>query len=103
MKVDNTSIVVKYKTEKHYCSCCDQKLPNPKESNEMEFEISKEGAMSWTNWHEYAEYPEDMENAVPEFVYEIISFHSTNSYEKIIIEDSEIEKVKEFILSVVVA
>lgn len=101
--MQNQTIVVKYKTQKHYCSCCDQKLPNPKVSKEMEFEISKEGAMSWTNWHDYAEYPEDMESAVPEFVHEIISFHATNSYEKLIIEDSEVERVKEFILRAVVA
>lgn len=99
----NTSVIVKYKTQKQYCSCCDQKLPSPKVSKEMEFEISKEGALQWTNWHDAAEYTEDMEGMVPEFVHEIISFHATNSHEKIIIEKSEVEKVREFILRVVVA
>jgi hypothetical protein len=99
----NETIVVKYKTEKNYCSCCNQKLPNPQTSKEREFEFSKENALNWADWHSDAEYPEDMEGMVQEFVHETISFYATSSYEEIIIDDGEVEKVKEFILRVVVA
>lgn len=103
IKVYNPTVSVKYKTEKCYCSCCDQKLPTPQVSKEMEFLISREGAMYYAEWKEIAEYPEDLENIVPQYVYETIFFHATSSYEKVIIEDSEIEKVKKFILREVVA
>lgn len=96
------SIVVKYQTEKHYCSCCNQKLPSVETSKVKEFEFNKDASLSWVNWNEVAQYPEDMESMVPEFVYETISFFATNSDEKIIVEDSEIEKVKEFILREVI-
>jgi hypothetical protein len=96
--MSNPIVVVKYQTETKICSCCNQKLPNPKTSKVREFQFSKEGALGWADWHAAAEFPEDMDSMVPDFVYETISFFATNFDEKIIIEDSEIEKVKEFIL-----
>lgn len=96
------TVVVKYKTEKHLCSCCWQKFPSPKVSEEMEFTISKDGAMQYVEWNDLAEYPEDMESIVPEYVHETISFHATSSEEKILVDDSEIEKVRDFIMRVVV-
>ncbi|MFL1672595.1 hypothetical protein [Paenibacillus dendritiformis] len=96
-------VVVKYKSEKRYCSCCNQKLPKAETSKIREFEFSKENALNWVNWNDVMEYPEDMESLVLDFIYETISFYATNSGEKIIIEDSEVEKVKEFILCEVVA
>ncbi|GKU79810.1 hypothetical protein [Paenibacillus sp. L3-i20] len=92
------TVTVKYKTVKNLCSCCWQKLPIPKESKELEFEISKEVASHWADWEEIVEYPEDIEKLVPEYVHDTISFHATHSEEKILIQDSEIAKVKEFIL-----
>lgn len=97
-----TSVVVKYKTQKDYCSCCDQELPNPKVSN-GEFEISKEDVLSWTDWEHYIEYPEDLDGVVSQFVYEVISFHSVGSYERIIVDESEEKRVEEFILQVATA
>jgi hypothetical protein len=96
------TVVVKYKTEKHLCSCCWQKLPEPKVSKEMEFIISKVGVMQYAEWVDIAEYPEDMDSIVPEYVHETIAFHATFSEERILVDDSEIEKVKEFILRVIV-
>jgi hypothetical protein len=96
------TVVVKYQTQKSYCPCCNQKLPEIETSKTKEFKIDKETAMSWTNWNEVAEYPEDMESMVPEFVHETIVFFSVNTPEKIIIDDSEVEKVKEFILHEVI-
>ena len=101
--MSNQTIVVKYQTKKNYCSCCDQKLPQAEISKIREIEFSKEIALNWVNWNEVVEFPEDMESMVPEFIHETISFFATNSYEKIIIEDSEVEKVKEFIFREFVA
>jgi hypothetical protein len=102
-EIANPNVVIKYQTQKHYCTCCNQKLPNPEMSKVREFKISKEDALQWAPWHEAAEFPEDMESMVPDFVYGTIDFFATNSNEKIIIENSEIEKVREFILRVVIS
>ncbi|MCM3746550.1 hypothetical protein M3223_04195 [Paenibacillus pasadenensis] len=72
-------------------------------SKERVFNIGKNDALSWADWKDIAEYPEDMERLVPEFVHEIISFHAVDSYETIIVEQSEVDRVKEFILKEVVA
>lgn len=99
----NQKVVVKYQTRKHYCSCCDQKLPTPKTSKVKNFVISKDNTLSWASWDEAAEYPEDIERMVPEFVYETIRFWAVDSDVKVIIEDSEIERVKSWILAEVVS
>lgn len=96
-------VIVKYQTEKHYCSCCDQKLQNPVLSKVKEFKFDKERALQWTNWNEAVEYPEDIESMVGDFVYETISFYAADSFVKIIIDDGEIARVKEFILREFVA
>lgn len=96
----SNSIVVKYSTKKKYCSCCSQELPNEVVSDEREFEISSEAAASWTDWDLIAEFPEDMD--VGEFVHEVIYFHSVNSNEKLMVNDSEVERVRSWILDTVV-
>jgi len=101
--MSNQTVVVNYQTQKHYCACCNQKLPEAETSKPREFEISKEDALHWANWKDAAEYPEDLESMVDEFVYEIIKFHAVDSNVKLIIEESEVEKVREFILREVVA
>lgn len=40
---------------------------------------------------------------IREYVYETISFFATSSYDRIIIEDSEFEKVKQFILNEIIS
>ncbi|MFB7817397.1 hypothetical protein ACFC0X_24910 [Paenibacillus chitinolyticus] len=92
------SVTVKYKAEQIYCGCCNQKLPIPKISKERNFTISKDGALNWTNWDEVVEYQEDLESMVPEFVYETIRFYAVDHDERVIVEGSEIEKVKGFLL-----
>lgn len=100
--MSNPTIIVEYKTQKQYCPCCHQKLEKAEVSQVRTMEFSKDTALSWAPWKEIVEYPEDMDSIIPEYVYETISFFATNSYEKIIVEDSEIEKVKSWILSDVV-
>lgn len=100
--MSNSTIIVEYRTQNKYCPCCQQKLEKAKVSKAKTMEFSKETALSWAEWKEISEYPEDMENLVPEYVHETISFFATDSHEKIIVEDSEIEKVKTWILSEVV-
>lgn len=97
------TVIVKYQTRIEYCQCCEQKLPNTKISDIREFEFSKENLMSWTDWREVAEFEEDLDAIVQEYVYETISFFATSSGTKILIDDNEFEKVKEFILKEIVA
>lgn len=93
------SVFVRYKAVKEYCSCCSQELPKPKMSGYMEIEITKENALRWSdNWGEIVKYPEDVEGLVPEFVHEFISFWAADSNEKVILEQSEINKVHDFIM-----
>ncbi|WP_433943485.1 hypothetical protein [Paenibacillus sp. SN-8-1] len=95
----NPNVSIKYQVKKVYCSCCNQKLPEPK-TRDSEFKISKETALSWTDWDGMeTEYIEDM---IPEFVHETISFFATDSFERITVDKGEFERVKEFILNEVV-
>lgn len=94
-----SSITVEYKTQKSYCSCCHQKLEKPETSKVKTMEFSKETALSWAPWTEIAEDPEDMESLVPEYVRETIYFFAASSLEKVIVEKSEIEKVKSWIVN----
>jgi hypothetical protein len=97
------TIVVKYRTKKSYCQCCDQKLPKPKISADKEFEFGLERTKEWVDWKEIAEFDEDLGDIVNDYVYQTISFFSTNSYDDLIIENSEYAKVKKFILEEIVA
>lgn len=100
--MENESIIVTYKTQKSYCPCCNQMLPQVETSGPKNFEIAKETAECWTDWDTVAEFPEDMDSLVDEFIHETISFFSVNTLEKIIIEDSQVDKVREWILTVIV-
>ncbi|MCA1064697.1 hypothetical protein QTG56_24105 (plasmid) [Rossellomorea sp. AcN35-11] len=97
------TIVVKYRTEKSHCQCCDQKLPKPKISEDKEFEFSIERTKQWVDWKEIAEFDEDLGDIVNDYVYQTISFFATSSYDGLIIESSEYDKVKKFILEEIVA
>lgn len=92
------TLTLKYKAEQIFCGCCHQKLPTPKMSKEREFTISKSGAMSWTDWEAVVEWQEELGSMVPEYVHDTISFHALGGNETLIIEESEIEKVKEFLI-----
>lgn len=97
------TVIVNFQIQKHYCTCCNQKLPEVKTSKLQEFTISKENSLNWTDWNSIAEYQEDeLEELVREFVYETINFYATISYEKLIIEDSEILKVRDYIMREIV-
>lgn len=101
--MDNQTVAVKYQTQISHCSCCNQKLPQKELSKIKEFQINKETAESWTDWNAAAQFPEDLESLVSEFIYETIRFFSVHSNEKIIIEDSEEDKVRQWILTVITA
>lgn len=95
----NRTIIIEYKMREDYCQCCNQKLPDSKISGIRELEISKENLMEhFGDLKGLMEFEEDLEEIISEFVYETISFFATNSYENIIIENSEFDKVKQFIL-----
>lgn len=96
--MSNSSVTVRYRTKKTYCNCCGQTVKDASPSPVREFEFTKEGFSNYgENWGDYLEYEEDLQQVVPEYVYETISFFATSSDDKIIIEHSEIEKVIEFI------
>lgn len=92
-----STVIINYKTRKDYCHCCEQKLPNAKTSGNREFVISKDDVMGSRDWKEVLEFEDDFQSIVEEYIYETISFFATNSYEKIFIENSEFEKVKQLI------
>jgi hypothetical protein len=96
------TIVVKYRTKKSYCQCCDQKLPKPKISEDKEFEFSLDRTKEWVNWKEIAEFDDELGDIVNDYVYQTISFFAT-SYDGLIIENSEFSKVKKFILDEIVS
>jgi len=96
------SVVVTYQTQQTYCRCCNQSLAQEKVSAPMQIAITKETALSWSEWNDIVDYPEDLDGIVYEFVRETIYFYSATSYEKLLIDDAEYEKVKEFILKEVV-
>lgn len=95
----NSTITVEYKTQRTHCPCCNQKLEKTVGSKVKTMEFSKETALNYAPWNEIAEYPDDMEKMIPEYVRETIYFFAGDLYEKVIIENSEIEKVKQWIIN----
>jgi hypothetical protein len=95
------SVVVEYRTKKSYCQCCDQKLTKPKISEDKKFEFNLERTKEWVDWKEIAEFDDDLGDIVNDYVYQTISFFAT-SYDGLIINNSEFDKVKNFILKEIV-
>lgn len=96
-------VTVKYQTRKEYCQCCERKLDNPTTSEVREFHISKGDILSWSNeWKDIVEFEDDLNEIVMEFVYETIRFFATSYSDRLVIESSEFEKVKQFVLQEVV-
>ena len=91
-------ITVNYQTRKDYCNCCEQKLPNAKISEMKEFDFDKKSLMSWGDWNELAQYDDDLNDCVEQYVCETIGFFAESSTERILVNESELVKVKEFIL-----
>jgi hypothetical protein len=104
--MENQTVVVNYKTQKGFCSCCNQKLPEPKTSKIRKFEFSKDTCLEWLsqeNWQVEAEDKDELQRIVEEFVYETIGFFATSSDDSIIIENSDLDKVKQFVLKEVIS
>jgi hypothetical protein len=98
-------VIVKYVTKRAYCACCRQKLPQIETSKEKQFKISKDDVTDWGEqelWQEASDIPEELADLVREFTHEIISFHAADMSDRIVIENSELDKVKEFILREVI-
>jgi hypothetical protein len=92
-------IVIKYKTKTNFCTCCGQEVQNAKESHEKEFTLTKESFLEWTDdWDEVVKYKEDLDGMVEEFVYETISFFATSSFTNILIDQTEFDKAKKFVI-----
>lgn len=93
-------IIVKYVTKRAYCACCQQKLPQIETSKEKQYKINAEDVTDWAGqeiWQEVSDSPEELADLVREFTYEIISFHAVDMSDRIVIEKSELDKMKEFI------
>ena len=99
----NSTIDINYRTRKEYCQCCNQKLPNVKTSEIKEFEFDKDILKTAVNWEEFAEFEEDLQDIIREYIYETISFFATRSDERLIIDNKEFEKVKQFIYDEVIS
>lgn len=92
----NPTIVIEYRTQKDYCQCCEQKLPSPQISEIREFELNP---MRYRDWREVIEWEDDLQEIIREYVYDTIRFFAVSSFDNILIENSEFDKVKQFILS----
>lgn len=92
-------IVVKYRSQRNYCPCCEQKLAKPETTKPIKFELSKKNIMEADDWEEFIEDGE-LRRVVRDYVTSTISFFATPSrMDRIIVDDSEIEKVEKYILS----
>jgi hypothetical protein len=98
VKILSDSVVVKYKTRREYCPCCNQKLLTPKTSEIKEFEFTKESINNWVNWKAIIANDDDFDSVVNDFIYETIDFFATTE-DKFFIDKSEVEKIKKFILN----
>ena len=101
----NQTITVEYRTRKDCCSCCGQELKQPQISQIKKFIFSKDNCLEWMDkesWRIEKEDDDGFQSIVEEFAYETIDFFATGSDVKILIEDSESSKVKEFILNKII-
>lgn len=101
---DEKFVIVKYQTQKEVCHCCGQDLPNSQPSEVRGFEMKESdlGRLSAWDWDEIVEEDDNdnFDSIVDEFVHDVIAFYGT-SEETIIVNSSELKKVKEFIISAV--
>lgn len=95
-----SKIIVNYVTKRAYCRCCSQKLPQSETSKEKQFTIRKDDVTDWAeqeSWDSASESSEELAEMVREFTNEIISFHAADMQDQVVIEKSELNRVKEFI------
>lgn len=90
-------ITVKYKTRKGHCSCCGQDIKDVKTSDYKEFYFSKRELINFTSWKEYEWDKEDVQEMMEEHAYDAISFFAEDSGNKIMIEQSEIDKLVDYV------
>lgn len=98
-------ITVQYRTRKDCCSCCGQELKRPQISQIKKFNFSKDICLEWMDkesWRIEKGDEDEFQLIVEEFVYETIDFFAISLDAKILIDDSEFEKVKKFILNEVI-
>ncbi len=91
------SLKVEYKTKRGICQCCQQSLPTPEISDVREFRFSKENMVDYAPWKEIMEDEDEFNEIAEEFAYETINFFATSIDAKLIIEKSELDRVKQFI------
>lgn len=104
--LENEKVTVQYVTQRAHCTCCRQKLPQLETSAERHFKISARDVIDWAEediWRDISESPEELDDMVREFTYEIISFHAADLSDEVVIGKSELDKVKEFISREVIA
>ncbi len=98
MSENENFVTVKYRVQKEYCQCCEQKLSNPEVSHEREFRFGKENIWDYAPWDEIVEDNDEFDVIVDEFVHETINFCAVSMIDKTIVNRNEINKVKQFIL-----
>lgn len=92
-------VTVTYTLEKDVCHCCQQPLPKPEESAIGEFTFHKATAMEYAPWEDIVEIEAEFEQIVEEFVYETIQFYGVSQDDKLVVGESELLKVKQFLLN----
>lgn len=95
-------VTVEYRTVKEFCNCCQRRLDIEVVSDIREFNISKDHLLSTENWHELLEFEDEFSIIVADHVNETIRFFSFEPYEdELRIDESQYEKVKQFILEII--
>lgn len=96
-----SEITVNYVTKKSHCECCEQRLPQVETSKVKQFTIKLEDVTDWAeheSWESSYVSPDEFTDMVREFTYEIIHFHAADMFDRVVIEKTELDKVKEFIM-----
>ncbi|MBM7580034.1 hypothetical protein [Jeotgalibacillus terrae] len=91
------SLTIKYQLKKEVCTCCYQALPEPQTSSTSEFTFNKEQSLSYAPWEDILEDQDEFEEFVEEYASDTIQFFAGTSTAVVMIEKSEIDKVKEFL------
>jgi hypothetical protein len=91
-------ITLKYKSVRSNCHCCGQSLGAVKWSDYKEFDFDKDSIDTWSNWREYVDDPDVFAEEMKDYAYTTIFHWAVDSNDNIHIDESEFDKLKEYIL-----
>ncbi|OKP91404.1 hypothetical protein [Paenibacillus sp. P32E] len=96
-----SEITVNYVTQRAHCKCCEQRLPQVETSKVKQFTIKTEDVTDWAEhemWESSYVCPDEFTEMVSEFTNETIQFFAADMFDHVVMEKTELDKVKEFIM-----